>query len=329
MKILPIALGLASAGVLATAAYFVWSKRNAINLDVPVHYAGVRGGPTTGVREANGESETQTLDLETLLGGLLPGVATKLAGDPKDPSSLVAHARRIQDARRTGEMQPLTDCIDEMRAFNKQLNLDQATSTLRGHAQYLLAQSLLERVLQHQAKKGMSVAKALYDEVPPAIDADVTEGLKALDEAETLGTDIGDAWRVRAGLVTAKITGMWSAAGLSGQIDAALKKAAEADPENPRLHVAVGCKKLFAPKLFGGDPAAALGHFRLAADRLPWDERPHLFASLAAWLLHRKQSALEWAHSAVAINPDNTYALAVVKRLEGGEEEPFSRDVDQ
>ena len=108
---------------------------------------------------------------------------------------------------------------------------------------------------------------------------------------------------------------------------AVYKRATELDGENPRLHVGLGCRKLFAPRFLGQDLDKAMEHFVYACFKLPQDERPRLFASMTAYLTGDPDAALSWAEKAAALNEHNAFAQAVLQRLKNNEFDPFGRDV--
>jgi hypothetical protein len=91
--------------------------------------------------------------------------------------------------------------------------------------------------------------------------------------------------------------------------------------------VALGVRKLLAPRLLGHDPEAALRHFEFAARSANGDDRPRVFAAMACYLLQKRQQAIAWMEQAVARNPDNPFARAVLRRLRRGEDDAFARDV--
>jgi hypothetical protein len=191
----------------------------------------------------------------------------------------------------------------------------------------VLAEALLERIATRVMRKGMKVGSAVFDAVPPAIAADIDEGLRCLDAARRGGDDSSETWRIEAGLLCYRITGWAAALQLDGRIAAAIDRAVELDPMNPRMHVALGCRKLFAPPLLGQDLDKASEHLLWAANALPDDERPLVFAAMAAWLAGRITECRELLSRAADRNPRNVYAIEVARRLAAGEDDPFGRDV--
>jgi hypothetical protein len=124
-----------------------------------------------------------------------------------------------------------------------------------------------------------------------------------------------------------QITGLVAAMQWNGRIQAALTKAAERGADDPRLHVALGLRRLLAPKLLGHDAEQALTHFEFAAELLQDDERPAVFAAMASYLQRKRQQALTWLQRAVERNPANTFARVVLERVRRDERDPFGRDV--
>ena len=111
-------------------------------------------------------------------------------------------------------------------------------------------------------------------------------------------------------------------------IQKAIEQARALKPDHPRVLVALGCEKLFAPRFLGHDPEGAKGMFLSASEALPEDERPLVFAAMAAHLLRQHEEAIQLLERAAARNPDNRYAAAVLTRLRAAEPDPFGRDVD-
>jgi tetratricopeptide (TPR) repeat protein len=228
-------------------------------------------------------------------------------------------AAALQAARRSCDAAQLDRFVDEQRALARGAPGDAAT--LR-----LCAEALLERVVLRNQQKGMRVGEPLRDRVPAATATDVDDALELLHAARRIAATAAD-WRLEAALLGNRITGLASALQWNGRIEQALQQAARLDDRDPQLHVALGLRKLLAPRLLGHDPAAALAHFDYAARVLPDDERPRVFAAMAAWLLQKRQAAITWLEQAVAVNPNNVFAQAVLVRVRRDEPDPFGRDV--
>lgn len=192
----------------------------------------------------------------------------------------------------------------------------------------VLAEARLECLLSRDSLRGMRIGSPTHDELPQRHRDDIDAGLRELERAAELGDDSSDLHRIRAGLLSAQIVSQWSALRLRGEIQAALDKARERDPGNPRVLVALACERLFTPGWLGGDPRAALELLLRAAPALEIDERPLVFAAMAAELCGERDRARELLDHALARNPDNRYARTVRARLERGEDDAFSRDVD-
>ena len=216
------------------------------------------------------------------------------------------------------------EAVDEFLAGQRQLVQQHPDDAAALH---LLAEALLERVQVRNMPRGLAVGEALYAQLPPDIARDLGEGLRSVRRARELGDDSSENYRIEAGLLGNEITGIGSALRLGTAMRAALQQASERDRNNPRLHINLGLQKLLAPKLLGQDPEQALQHLEFAARSLPDDERPALFAAMAAWLLHQRDHALQWLDTAVQRNPHNLFARAVLDRVRRGEPEPFARDV--
>jgi tetratricopeptide (TPR) repeat protein len=245
-----------------------------------------------------------------------PAAGARAAPDPAPGD----RCRELAAARRTCDRATLDTFVQEQRVLVARAPRD--PEALR-----LLAEALLERVLLHGQLRGMVVGKPLYDELPPGVAADLDEAQRLVQRAREAGDDSAANHRLEAAVLGNRITGVVSALQWNGAIEAALATAAKKDDRDPALHVALGLRKLLAPELLGHDPDRALAHFEYAASVLAGDERPRVFAAMAAWLLKKRQRAIEWLEQAVADNPQNAFARAVLARVRRGEPDPFARDV--
>lgn len=237
--------------------------------------------------------------------------------------------RPTVDQRRAALLATRQACdLAAMDAFIAQQREALAADTADAAAARLLAEALLERVLLRNMLRGMSVGTPLHSELPAATAADLTEAERLIARARELGDRSVHLLRIEAGVLSNQIVGLGSALRLNSRIEAALRAAAELDPRDPALHVALGVRKLLAPRLLGHDPDGALEHFEYAAEAMPGDERPRVFAAMACWLQRKRERAIQWLEHAVAVNANNVFARAVLRRLQAGEAEPFARDVE-
>ncbi len=190
----------------------------------------------------------------------------------------------------------------------------------------VLAEAYLERLFTRSADRGMRIGTPTYSELPATHRADIKAGLEAVEQAKRLAPDTGDTFRIEACLLAQQITGPLSAWQLNNKATAAISQATQLDPTNPRVHVAIGCRKLFAPKLLGQDPVAAQRLLLGAAAVLPLDERPLCFAALCAFLTGEPTKAEHLLEMTIERNPNNRFAREVLRRIRAGEAEPFARD---
>ncbi|HEB52150.1 MAG TPA: hypothetical protein ENI87_02725 [bacterium] len=240
------------------------------------------------------------------------------ARQPNEPAT--APEQALAAARRSCEMPPLDAIVTRLGAA-AEAQPDKAESW------HLLAEALLLRAQQRTHLRGIAVGRPVFAELPTAQQSDLERGLRAVATARELGDDSGDLDRIEAGLMSQRITGWASALQWNGRIAQALERAAGKTPDDPDLHVALGLRKLLAPRLLGHDPEKALEHFTFAARARADDERPAVFAGMACYLQRKRQLAITWLETAVARNPNNTFAKVVLSRLRRGEEAPFARDV--
>ncbi len=197
-----------------------------------------------------------------------------------------------------------------------------------GHAAFhQLAEAHLERALLRSHRRGLVVGTPTWSELPRELADDVDRGLAAVARARELGDQGGALFRIEASLLSQRITGFTTAMQWNTRIQAALKKAGELAADDPHVQMALGLRKLLAPKFFGHDAAKALEHFEFAAKGLVDDERPAVFAAMAVWLQQKRQAAIGWLEQAVARNPQNEFARVVLGRLRAGEADPFGREV--
>lgn len=193
----------------------------------------------------------------------------------------------------------------------------------------LLAHGLLDRVLQRNHLRGLAVGKPLYDTLPAELLADLDACALAITRARELGDTSAELFRLEAAMMSNRITGLGTALQWNGRIQAALAQAGELDPNDPHLQVALGLRKLLAPKLLGQDIDKALEHFEFAAKALQDDERPAMFAAMANFLQQKRQQAIAWLEQAAQRNPNNAFVRVVLARCKRGEENPFGRDVTE
>lgn len=229
-------------------------------------------------------------------------------------------AGALQTARRSCDVAAVGAVLDDVRAActNEPERLEHW---------HLLAEAHLERSLLRSHERGMVVGAPVFAQPPKELLDDLELGLGAAKKAHELGDATSDLFRIEAGLMSQRITGLASALQWNGKIQDALRRAGEIAQDNPHLHVALGLRRLLAPKLLGHDPAKALEHFEFAAKALADDERPAVFAAMASYLQQKRVQAIGWLEQAVAKNPQNRFARVVLARLRAGEEDAFGRDL--
>ena len=239
---------------------------------------------------------------------------------PRTKTILAGQSGELLAARRSCAPTGLDALVAQLTAATRAKPDDRETF-------HQLAEAHLERALSRSHRRGMVIGTPTWSELPPELAADVDCGLAALLRARELGDASGDLFRIEASLLSQRITGITTAMQWNSRIQAALKKAGELAADDPQLHVALGLRKLLAPKFFGHDAGKALEHFEFAAKTLALDERPAVFAAMATWLQQKRTVAIGWLEQAVARNPQNEFARVVLRRLRAGEADPFGRDV--
>jgi cytochrome c-type biogenesis protein CcmH/NrfG len=243
----------------------------------------------------------------------IPGKTSSVAAPVNEEAELLA-------ARHSCSSEAIDAIVDKLRN-------EAAANPKDAHPQHLLAHALLDRVLQRNHLRGLAVGKPLYDTLPTEIAADLDASAAAITRARELGDTTAELFRLEAAMMGNRITGLGTALQWNGRIQEALAQAGELDPNDPHLQVALGLRKLLAPKLLGQDIDKALEHFEFAAKALQDDERPAMFAAMANFLQQKRQQAIAWLEQAAQRNPHNAFVRVVLGRCKRGEENPFGRDV--
>jgi hypothetical protein len=241
---------------------------------------------------------------------------------PSSGDATVPDARRsaLQQARRSYRMPDLDAFVAEQRAEVEKPGSGPA-------ARRCLAEALVERVQQRSALRGIAIGQPVLFVLTEATVRDLDEAMQMLLQARLQGDESSENYRLEAAVLSNRITSAVAAMGLNGRIQAALQKAGDLDAKNPGLHFALGVRDLLTPRWLGQDLPQAAAHLEYAAAALADDERPPLFAAMAACLQQKRLAAIAWLEQAVARNPDNVFARVVLARVRKGEDEPFSRDV--
>ena len=232
---------------------------------------------------------------------------------------------RFSEQLRIARMQCSKPAIDGLIDTIHQAIAASPTQSTLWHS---LAESYLERALQRTHLRGMAPGQPTFSTLPNDFREDLKLGLEAVEKAREYGDESGQMFRVEAALMSQHITGVATAIRWNSKIAASLTEASNRIYGDPKLHVALGLRKLLAPTWFGNDPEKALQHFEIA-DKAENDERPAIFAAMASFLQEDSQAATRWLERAMQINPHNKFARVVLKRLRHNEGEPFSRDVSE
>ena len=239
---------------------------------------------------------------------------------PTEEASLSEHRAELFRLRRSDEDGALDDFVAAQTERAAETGDDAAPWRL-------LAEAHLERCVHRDRRRGMEVGEPIYDALPPGHAEDIDAGLAAADRAIELGDPTGDAWRIRSGLLSLRITGFGSYLEHRPPAKEALAKAEEIDPANPRVVQANAMEALLAPTWLGGDPARAAELLQRVATALPFDERPLVSLAFARFRLDDRAGTRDALDRALAANPENAYARGVRARLDAGEAEPFAADV--
>lgn len=87
------------------------------------------------------------------------------------------------------------------------------------------------------------------------------------------------------------------------------------DSGNPRASLAMGIWKLRTPRLFGGDPDEAVGHFQRAVQLEPRSVQARVWLGVAFKERGRRAEAREALEQAVALQPQNAWARSELDQL--------------
>ena len=257
-----------------------------------------------------------------LLGGSVQAPMAPAKVTPHDANREPSPEDRVLLARRDG-IRGLDAFIEHQRRLVAGSSEPDAT----GYALTILAMALGERCSARNAGRGIQVGRPLYEQVPEPTERDITEGLDALDRAQELGFESSELHRIRSLLLSCRVVGLTSALRWKGQIGRELQRAFELDPNNPRAHVGQGATEILTPAFLGQDCTSALNRLIPAAEALPLDERPLVFAAMAAFLLGKRGQSLDLLDRATERRPSARFAAVVAERIRRGEKEPFAGDV--
>ncbi len=147
------------------------------------------------------------------------------------------------------------------------------------------------------------------------IDVAADEGLDLVDELP----ETSERERLRADLVATKIRSDYRAQKYEDEFSAAVARALELDPDNPRALATAAKRALFAPPEHGGDPAEAVRLLDRALELDPDLESARLLRALA----HEKlgeidEAAADWRR-VLEGNPDAAPAREGLARIGDGE----------
>lgn len=265
--------------------------------------------------------------LAALVAALVP--ATAAAFWLSDPEWAIqgVDAEEVEDRSRALALARKSCRLEDLDAFVAQQR-ERAEAAVDDPVEwFVLGEAYHERAVMRDHRSGLKPGRQLHDELPPALARDIELGHAALDRSLELGYETSESWRLKTALLCAEITGLKSVLRIQAEATAALDRAYELDPKAPRVHMTIGCRKLFAPRMLGQDVEKALEHLLLAVEGCPLDERPCIFAALASHLSGDDARALELLDEARTRTPANAYAKEVRRRLAAGEEDPFERDV--
>ena len=173
---------------------------------------------------------------------------------------------------------------------------------------------------------GYRIANQLSEDAEDRRESHVEDAIRHLKRATETDSTMADAWALLAGSY-GQMMGMNPMQGmtLGSDADAAIKRAKDLAPENPRVWIIDGTSDFYTPSMFGGDKERALQKFKKAA-RLA--EQESVGAPLApswghaeayAWigLAHMEAERYDDAQSAfdtaLALNPDFGWVKAVLR----------------
>ena len=138
------------------------------------------------------------------------------------------------------------------------------------------------------------------------------QAIPAAEKAVELNPQSSDAYAQLADLYGQKAGGgMFAGMKFGPKSSAALKRAMELAPQNPRVQIAMGRFCLFAPKAFGGDVDKAVESFRRATELDPKNAEADVWLALALRKQGKPQDADAAIQKALQLDPRSGFAKAV------------------
>ncbi len=113
--------------------------------------------------------------------------------------------------------------------------------------------------------------------------------------------------------------GMFAGMRYGPKADAETRRAFELNADNPRAFVVIGRKYLFAPKMFGGDPAKAVESFQKATTLDPHDDEAFVWLAIAYRKIGDSQRAQAALSEALRLNSKSAFARRIQSGKDVGE----------
>lgn len=234
----------------------------------------------------------------TLVGGLL-ATCVGCAHGPLPPPITAHSSRPVGDpsAARVLALEPrfleveASDSIPALVGLADELGVRSDANEPWGL--YLRARALLRLAVVARFERDHGIATSANDEEQAT--AWIASGIAVIERALTMEDNVSEFHRVRGELYALRIRSVGAGLRHGSTVTSALDRARVLDPENPYVHLALGKRYLFAPRLLGRNDDTALAFFEHARDLAP--SLGEAWFYLAA--CHEQRSQLEAALSCV------------------------------
>jgi tetratricopeptide (TPR) repeat protein len=223
---------------------------------------------------------------------VVAGLGLLVGGWPAGGAELESARQELVAAARAYDAEAATAVLAGLRRPLEEETADGLA--LRVEAGLVVAEVL--RVTYEQTPQGERAGRRLLGQ---RIDAAAEEALTLVDRLP----ETSERERMRADLLATLIRSDYRAQKHDDAFQAAVARARELDPDNPRALVTAAKPLLFADAAHGGDPAAALRLLDRALELAPGLESAVLLRALALDTVGDQQAALAAWRRALERNP--------------------------
>jgi tetratricopeptide (TPR) repeat protein len=235
--------------------------------------------------------------------------AVALAAGLVEAESLQDLETRLEQVQRRYDTEAAVGVLNDVRAARRsgEIRGDDAVGL---HVRAALAAAELLRIEYEGTTEAEAAERRTLGQ---RIDVAADEGLDLVDDLP----ETSERERLRADLVATKIRSDYRAQKYEDDFSAAVARALELDPDNPRALVSAAKRALFAPPEHGGDPAEAVRLLDRALELDPDLESARLLRALAHEDLGETEAAAADWRRVLESNPDATPAREGLDRIGG------------